>query len=132
MERLKTRILLHFEGFRGFEKAAKRALNLLSRRVLIWWPHDEALTATLMAYQISSNSKYISWHEALRDWSFKHFSYPVHGEWFGYLRRDGAPSNTLKGSLWKSFFHHPRALWRCHQLAADNQSHSNINPIQSL
>jgi hypothetical protein len=53
----------------------------------------------------------------LREWSFKHFSDPGNGEWFGYLHRDGIPSNTLKGSLWKSFFHHPRALWRCHQLA---------------
>lgn len=38
----------------------------------------------------------------------------VHGEWFGYLHGDGTPSNTVKGSLWKLFFHHPLALWRCH------------------
>lgn len=82
-----------------------------------WWPHDEALIATLLAYRLTGNDKYFQWHERLRDWSFRHFQDDEHGEWFGYLHRDGTPSNTLKGSLWKSFFHHPRALWLCHKNA---------------
>jgi len=82
-----------------------------------WWTHDEALIATLMAYRMTGDAKYLGWHEELREWSFRHFSDPEHGEWFGYLHSDGSPSNTLKGSLWKSFFHHPRALWRSYQLA---------------
>lgn len=82
-----------------------------------WWPHDEALIATLMAWRMTGDLKYSEWHEKLRLWSFQHFADPDHGEWFGYLRRDGMPSNTLKGNLWKSFFHHPRALWMCHRLS---------------
>ncbi len=82
-----------------------------------WWPHDEALIATLMAWKMTGNAKYLAWHEQLRTWAFKKFGDPEHGDWFGYLHRDGSRSNTLKGSLWKSFFHHPRALWKCHQLA---------------
>lgn len=82
-----------------------------------WWPHDEALIATLMAHRQSGDPKYLDWHHQLREWSFRQFGDPQHGEWFGYLHRDGTPTNTLKGSLWKSFFHHPRALWKCHQLA---------------
>ena len=35
-------------------------------------------------------------------------------DWFDF---NGTRSTTLKGNLWKSFFHHPRALWRCHRLA---------------
>jgi N-acylglucosamine 2-epimerase len=84
-----------------------------------WWPHDEALIATLMAYRATRDAKYLAWHEQLREWSFRHFGDPEHGEWYGYLHRDGSVSSTLKGSLWKSFFHHPRALWRCHRLAAE-------------
>jgi N-acylglucosamine 2-epimerase len=84
-----------------------------------WWPHDEALIATLMAWRISRNPRHLERHELLRTWAFDHFGDSGHGEWFGYLRRDGVPSNTLKGSLWKSFFHHPRALWMCHRMAAD-------------
>jgi N-acylglucosamine 2-epimerase len=84
-----------------------------------WWPHDEALIATLMAHRMTGEPRYLEWHEQCRKWSFGKFADPEHGEWFGYLRRDGTPTNTLKGSLWKSFFHHPRSLWRCHQLAKD-------------
>jgi N-acylglucosamine 2-epimerase len=81
-----------------------------------WWPHDEALIATLMAWKMTGHTKYLEWHQKVRTWSFEKFTDHRHGEWFGYLHRDGSPSNTLKGSLWKSFFHHPRALWKCHQL----------------
>lgn len=84
-----------------------------------WWPHDEALIATLLAWQLSGDSKYLTWHEQVRNWAFAHFQDPVHGEWFGYLNRDGSISSTLKGNLWKSFFHHPRCLWYCWQLCRE-------------
>jgi len=81
-----------------------------------WWPHDEALIATLLAWKLTGEARYAEEHEQVRAWSFKHFADPQHGEWFGYLHRDGSTSNTLKGGLWKSFFHHPRALWHCWRL----------------
>ena len=84
-----------------------------------WWPHDEALIATLLAYSLTRNEKYLSWHQQLREWSFQHFADPLHGEWYGYLDRTGAVSSTLKGSLWKSFFHHPRAMDLCYRMAKD-------------
>lgn len=84
-----------------------------------WWPHDEALIATLLAWQLSGDSKYLTWHEQVRNWAFAHFQDPAHGEWFGYLNRDGSISSTLKGNLWKSFFHHPRCLWYCWQLCRE-------------
>lgn len=84
-----------------------------------WWPHDEALIATLMAYQLTGQEKYLLWHQQLKAWSFSHFGDPVHGEWYGYLQRDGSLSSALKGSLWKSFFHHPRALWMCRNMARE-------------
>ena len=40
---------------------------------------------------------------------------PVHGEWFGYLHRDGSVSTRLKGNLWKGPFHLPRMQWYCAQ-----------------
>jgi len=81
-----------------------------------WWPHGETLIATLLAWRLTGEQKYADWHRLTHDWSFKHFADPAHGEWFGYLHRDGRRSSTLKGNLWKSFFHHPRALWLCWQL----------------
>lgn len=84
-----------------------------------WWPHDEALIATLLAYQLTGEAKYAGWHQLAHDWSFRHFSDPQHGEWYGYLHRDGRVSIPLKGNLWKSFFHHPRALWYCARLCEE-------------
>ena len=82
-----------------------------------WWPHDEALIATLMAWRMTGAERYLRWHEELREWAFGKFGGSEGGEWFGYLHRDGSVASGLKGSLWKSFFHHPRALWRCAGLA---------------
>jgi len=81
-----------------------------------WWPHNETIIATLLAYRLTRDAKYARWHQLVHDWSHRHFSDPVHGEWFGYLRCDGTVSSTLKGNLWKSFFHHPRMQWTCWKL----------------
>ncbi|MFN6050844.1 MAG: AGE family epimerase/isomerase, partial [Planctomycetia bacterium] len=84
-----------------------------------WWPHDESLIATLLAWQLTADGRYLQWHEQVREWSFKHFADPKYGEWYGYLHRDGGVSTTLKGNLWKSFFHHPRAMWYCWKLCCE-------------
>jgi N-acylglucosamine 2-epimerase len=84
-----------------------------------WWPHDETIIATLLAHELTGDEKYARWHQMIHDWSFRHFADPEHGEWYGYLHRDGRASVTLKGNLWKSFFHHPRMLWYCWKLLAE-------------
>ena len=81
-----------------------------------WWPHNEAMIATLMAFQVSKDQR---WHQRFNDvceWSFSHFSDREQGEWYGYLRRDGSVSVPLKGNLWKSCFHLPRSLLKCWSL----------------
>ncbi len=83
-----------------------------------WWPHNEAIIATLLAWKLTGEAKYAQWHRQVHDWSFQHFPDPEHGEWFGYLHRDGSPSVTLKGNLWKGPFHLPRMLWYCSELLA--------------
>jgi len=85
-----------------------------------WWPHDEAIIATLMAWLLTGEEKYERMHRQVHDWSHKHFADPEHGEWYGYLHRDGRVSTSLKGNLWKSFFHHPRMQWTCWQLMEDD------------
>jgi N-acylglucosamine 2-epimerase len=84
-----------------------------------WWPHDEAIIATLLAHELTGDEKYARRHQMIHDWSFRHFADPEYGEWYGYLHRDGRVSVTLKGNLWKSFFHHPRMLWYCWKLLAE-------------
>jgi len=81
-----------------------------------WWPHNEAIIATLLAWQLTGDEKYSSWHTQVHDWAYAHFADLEHGEWFGYLHRDGRISVPLKGNLWKGPFHFPRMQLICWQL----------------
>jgi N-acylglucosamine 2-epimerase len=81
-----------------------------------WWPQNEAIIATLMAYLLTGDERYEHMHRKIHDWTYKHFPDPEHGEWFGYLHRDGRRSSTLKGNLWKGPFHLPRMQLTCWKL----------------
>ena len=78
--------------------------------------HNEALYATLLAYYLTGEDEWLEWFKKVHDWSFTHFPDTRHGEWFGYLRRDGTVSSRVKGNMWKGPFHLPRALLNCWQL----------------
>ena len=39
-----------------------------------------------------------------------------HGEWFGYLTREGKVKMTFKGGPFKGCFHVPRTLLLCEQI----------------
>lgn len=70
-----------------------------------WWPQNEAVIATLMAYELTGDEKYARMHQMIHDFAFKYFPDPEYGEWYGYLHRDGSVSSRLKGGLWKGPFH---------------------------
>ncbi len=84
-----------------------------------WWPHNEVIIATLLAYLMTGNQKYAEWHQLVHDYAYKHFHDKQHGEWFGYLHRDGTIAQTAKGNLFKGPFHLPRQEWYCMQLLND-------------
>lgn len=75
-----------------------------------WWPQNETIIATLLAYELTGEARYLRWHRQIRDWAWAHFPDREHGEWFGYLHRDGSLSQRAKGNLWKGPFHLPRML----------------------
>ena len=81
-----------------------------------WWPHNEVIIATLLAYLITGNEKYAKMHQLVHDYSYKHFHDTINGEWFGYLHRDGSIAQTAKGNLFKGPFHLPRQEWYCFQI----------------
>jgi N-acylglucosamine 2-epimerase len=85
-----------------------------------WWSHNEAIIATLLAYRLTGESRYAHWHQLVNDWSFKHFSDPEFGEWYGYLHRDGRISSRAKGTMYKGPFHLPRMLWFCTELCGQS------------
>ena len=81
-----------------------------------WWPHNETIIATLMAYLITGNEKYADMHRMVNEYAYRVFNDKEHGEWFGYLHRDGSIAQTAKGNLFKGPFHLPRQEWLCMQL----------------
>lgn len=82
-----------------------------------WWPHNEAIIATLLAYHLTGESRFAERHRLVHDWAHEKFADPDHGEWYGYLHRDGTPSVDLKGNNWKGPFHVPRMQLYCWKLA---------------
>ncbi|MBA2114126.1 AGE family epimerase/isomerase [Bremerella alba] len=81
-----------------------------------WWPHAEAIIATLLAWRLTGDDQYWNWHIKISNWAYEHFADPEFGEWFGYLHRDGTLSSTIKGNQWKGPFHLPRMQHYCWQL----------------
>jgi len=79
-----------------------------------WWPHCEAIIATMLAWKLTGEPRYAAMHRQVHEWSFAHFPDPQHGEWFGYLHRDGRISQHAKGNMFKGPFHLPRMLLLCH------------------
>lgn len=81
-----------------------------------WWPHNEVIIATLLAFLVTGNEKYAAWHKMVHDYSYSKFHDKQYGEWYGYLHRDGSVSQPAKGNLFKGPFHLPRQEWYCREI----------------
>lgn len=83
----------------------------------LWWPHNEILIASLMAYRDTGDEQYYDWFTKTLNYCKEVFSDPENGEWYGYLRRDGKPTMpSTKGSTFKGPFHLPRSLCMVDQM----------------
>jgi len=81
-----------------------------------WWPHNETILATLLAYLLTGHVRYAEMHRKVHAYAYEKFPDPVYGEWYGYLHRDGRIAQTAKGNLFKGPFHLPRQEWYCWQI----------------
>jgi N-acylglucosamine 2-epimerase len=79
----------------------------------LWWPHTEALYATLLAYEHCRAPWCLEWHDRLRAYSYAHYPVPGHGEWRQKLDRQGRPLDEVVALPVKDPFHLPRALIYC-------------------
>lgn len=75
-----------------------------------WWPHNELLYASLLAYHLTGDEHFSKIFETAHEYSFDKFSDPENGEWHGYLHRDGSVAMDVKGTMYKGAFHVPRQL----------------------
>jgi len=103
-----------YEGIKYFVDYLGKPVEAYEHDMKLWWPHNEAVIASLKLYKEYGDEKYLAWFEKVTDYAFKHFSDPAYGEWFGYLRRDGKPTEPpCKGHMYKGPFHVLRMLAKC-------------------
>jgi N-acylglucosamine 2-epimerase len=81
----------------------------------LWWVHLETLISLLKGYQLTGNEKCLEWFKKVHEYTWSHFKDQEHGEWYGYLNRQGEVLLPLKGGKWKGCFHVPRGLYQCWQ-----------------
>lgn len=77
----------------------------------LWWPHNELLIASLMLYRDTGKEAYLADFYRALSYCKATFCDTACGEWFGYCRRDGKPTEpACKGSAFKGPFHVQRSL----------------------
>lgn len=121
-----------YGGLLYFVDIEKRPPAMLEWDMKLWWPHNEALYALLLAHHITGDERYLVWYEKVHEWAFNHFPDPEYGEWFGYLHRDGTVSLPLKGAMWKGAFHLPRCLLFSWKLLEKMKEHEQCDPCREL
>ena len=115
-----------YGGIYYFRDVYGRPCEALEHDMKLWWVHNEALIATLVAHKLTGDEKYEKWYDKIHDYSFNHFSDKEYGEWYGYLHRDGSVSHEQKGSLWKGPYHLLRCLMLCEMILASDESEAPL------
>lgn len=76
----------------------------------LWWPHTEALYATLLAWRQTRDPAFLDWYQRIWDVSLSHFADHTNGEWRQKLDRNFAPLDQVVALPVKDPFHLPRSL----------------------
>lgn len=87
-----------------------------SQDMKFWWPQCETIIASLYAYLATGEQVYLDRHRQVSEWTYAHFPDSWHGEWYGYLHRDGTVAQPAKGNIFKGPFHIPRMMVKGHAL----------------
>ncbi len=106
-------------GLLYFVDIAGKPCDQYEHDMKLWWPHNEAIYACLLAHHLTGRQDYADWFERLHAWAFAHFPDQQYGEWFKYLHRDGTVASTAKGNRWASPFHLARMHLYCWKLLDD-------------
>jgi len=104
------------EGILYYRDVFNKPVQEYWQDMKFWWPQNETIIATLMASLMTGDDKYAGWHKMIHEYAYKHFHDKTHGEWYGYLHRDGTIAQPAKGNLFKGPFHLPRQEWYCWQI----------------
>ena len=103
-----------YGGIVYFKDILGKPVEAYEHDMKLWWVHNEAIIASLMLYRQTGEEKYKDIFCRVTSYAFDHFSDSEYGEWYGYLRRDGLPTEPpCKGHTYKGPFHVLRMLAKC-------------------
>ncbi len=105
-----------FGGIINFRDCRHFPAQDYSQDMKFWWPQTETIIATLYAYKVTGDTKYLEMHRLANEWAYEHLPDETFGEWYGYLHRDGTVAQPAKGNIFKGPFHIPRMLIKSHIL----------------
>ncbi len=109
-----------YGGITYFKDVLDYPVEAYEHDMKLWWPHNETVIASLMFYKYTGNEKYLEIFKKVEEYAFSHFSDREYGEWFGYLRRDGKPTEPpCKGHTYKGPFHVMRMLSKCIKILSE-------------
>ena len=108
-----------FGGIINFKDCKNYPPQDYSQDMKFWWPQTEAIIATLYAYKLTGDEKYLKRHKQISDWTYAHFPDTEYGEWYGYLHRDGSVAQSAKGNIFKGPFHIPRMMVKAYSLCRE-------------
>ena len=111
-----------YGGILYFKDVLGNPVEAYEHDMKLWWIHNETIIASLMFYLKTKDTYYLDWFKKTVKYAFKHFSDKKYGEWFGYLRRDGKPTEPpCKGHTYKGPFHVMRMLVKCMDLINESK-----------
>ncbi len=111
-----------FGGIINFKDCRNLPSQDYAQDMKFWWPQTEAIIATLYAYLMTKEEKYLKMHQQISEWTYTHFPDKEYGEWYGYLHRDGTVAQPAKGNLFKGPFHIPRMMTKGYMLCEEIMS----------
>lgn len=100
-----------YDGLYYFMDSKARPHFELQWDMKLWWVHLETLIALLVGYRCTGEKALADWFKRVHDYAWQRYPDPDHGEWYGYLNRQGQINNRCKSNHWKCCFHVPRALF---------------------
>ncbi len=108
-----------YGGIINFRDCRNLPAQDYSQDMKFWWPQCETIIASLYAYLGTGDVEYLYRHRQISEWTYAHFPDACHGEWYGYLHRDGTVAQPAKGNIFKGPFHIPRMMIKSYSLCND-------------
>lgn len=90
------------QGLTSYEKLISNTWDMK-----LWWPHSETLYATLLAFDLIKDDRFIRMHEKMHNYIFNTFPNPDKnvGEWIQIRDRKGKPIDKIAALPVKDPFH---------------------------